>query len=191
MKLAKEITIIPPSYLMNDQIVHPNPLKIDSLKISYTDIPIDKLVYATIENFPAGFLLWQNDDYINIGDWTQAQADARIQQFLGNSPHTILSSLFPPTGDTNPNGAGSILSGMLSTIGINSSPTCSCKKHIKEMNLRGPDWCESNLDTIVGWLKNEAEKRKLPFVEMVAKAIVRSAIKKSRRLLKKQEGLNV
>ena len=65
MKLAKEITIIPPSYLMNDQIVHPNPLKIDSLKMSYTDIPVDQLVYATIENFPAGFLLWQNDDYIN------------------------------------------------------------------------------------------------------------------------------
>ena len=67
--------------------------------------------------------------------------------------------MFPPTLESVPNGAGSILSGMISAMGIKSTPNCSCKRHALEMNTNGPDWCEENLGTILDWLNEEAQKR--------------------------------
>jgi hypothetical protein len=52
------------------------------------------------------------------------------------------------------------------------------------MNERGVDWCETNLPVILSWLKEESEKRHLPFIETIASMIVKRAIKTSRRLLK-------
>ena len=54
------------------------------------------------------------------------------------------------------------------------------------MNEKGPDWCEQNLDQILGWLKEESTKRGMPFIETIAKIMVMKAIKKSRRLLEKE-----
>ena len=36
---------------------------------------------------------------------------------------------------------------------------CGCSSHIAEMNMRGPAWCRENVDTIVGWLEEEIERR--------------------------------
>jgi hypothetical protein len=58
------------------------------------------------------------------------------------------------------------------------------------MNEKGPDWCDQNMDTILSWLKEESGKRGLPYVEMVAKAMVQRAINKSRRLLQKEQEAN-
>lgn len=38
----------------------------------------------------------------------------------------------------------------------NASETCDCAAHITEMNNWGPDGCEENLETIVGWLLQAA-----------------------------------
>jgi hypothetical protein len=83
-----------------------------------------------------------------------------------------------------PNGPGTILSKMLSKIGIHSTPNCSCRRRAMEMNTRGPDWCAENMDTIVGWLREESEKRKLPFVDFAGKLLIQRAIKVSRKNLK-------
>jgi len=48
------------------------------------------------------------------------------------------------------------------------------------MDQRGPNWCEKNTDTIVGWMQEEAKRRRLPFVGYVAKLLVRRAIKLTR-----------
>ena len=53
---------------------------------------------------------------------------------------------------------------------------------MKYSNDKGPDWCEENMDTILSWLKEESTKRKLPYVEFVAKSMVQRAIYKSRKL---------
>ena len=45
-----------------------------------------------------------------------------------------------------------------------------------------PGWCEANIDTIVGWLREQAEARGLPFLEIAAKMLVRRAIRNARRL---------
>ena len=60
---------------------------------------------------------------------------------------------------------------------------CSCRRHALEMNAQGNDWCEQNIDTIVGWLRDEAKRRKLPFIDAVGSLIVKRAIKKSRKIL--------
>ena len=48
------------------------------------------------------------------------------------------------------------------------------------MDRRGPDWCEANADTIVGWLREEAAARGLPFVEIAAQAALALAIANAR-----------
>ena len=93
----------------------------------------------------------------------------------------------PQTLEDFPNGPGTILSKMLSKIGIQSTPNCSCRRRAMEMNTRGPDWCAENIDTIVGWLREESEKRKLPFVDFAGKLLIQRAIKVSRKALKALE----
>ena len=50
-----------------------------------------------------------------------------------------------------------------------------------ENEAREPGWCEAHLDEIVGWLREEATKRKLPFIDTVGRMLVRRAIKNARR----------
>ncbi len=52
------------------------------------------------------------------------------------------------------------------------------------MDARGCDWCEENLDAIVGWLREEAEKRGLPFIDVAGRLLVRRAIKNARKQAK-------
>lgn len=71
---------------------------------------------------------------------------------------------------------GTELKKLLSKIGIHAKPNCSCNSRAAYMDQQGIEWCKSNIDTIIGWLKEEASKRKLPFIEYVAKLLVKRAI---------------
>lgn len=66
-------------------------------------------------------------------------------------------------------------------IVITASRTCSCNTKAKIMDKNGIEWCENNLDTIVGWLKEEAIKRNLPFIDMAGRILVNRAIKNAKR----------
>jgi hypothetical protein len=50
-----------------------------------------------------------------------------------------------------------------------------------EEEAKEPGWCTAHLDEIVGWLREEATKRKLPFVDMAGRVIVRRAISNARK----------
>lgn len=100
-----------------------------------------------------------------------------VQPYVPQPPPQML--------EDHPNGPGTLLSKMLSKIGINSTPNCSCRRRAIEMNNRGPEWCAENIDTIVGWLREEAEKRKLPFVDFAGKLLIQRAIKVSKKNMKK------
>jgi len=78
-------------------------------------------------------------------------------------------------------GPGSQLKGLLARIGIVASPACSCSKRARIMDEKGCDWCEQNIDTIDGWLAEEAKKRKLPYLSMAGKALIRLAIRRARK----------
>jgi hypothetical protein len=49
------------------------------------------------------------------------------------------------------------------------------------MDRQGVEWCEANLDTIIGWLREQAEARGLPFLDLAGRLLVRRAISNARR----------
>jgi hypothetical protein len=191
IKLETPITITPPPFTNEaNQIVRPGSITLDVLNVSYVDTPSNKNLVAYINGLPGSFTLFSGQQYDIIGNWTQEQADRALRSQLGSTTEEIketLQSLYPRTLEQNPNGPGSILTGMISSLGIKSTSNCSCRRHALEMNDKGPDWCDQNMPTILSWLKEESAKRNLPYVEMVAKAMVQRAINKSRRLLQQEQ----
>jgi hypothetical protein len=89
--------------------------------------------------------------------------------------------VFRPAAVTPEAGPGTELKKLLRTIGIQATPNCSCNARARTMDANGCGWCEANIDTIVGWLREEATKRKLPFVDMAGRLLVRRAIRNARR----------
>lgn len=166
-----------------NQVIQPEPVMLSSLDLIFTDNPSKKTLTAHVERYPFHFIIYSGQDYDNIGDWTKAEAENIVSQQIGSDPQAYLQSRFPRTLEQDPNGPGTILSNMIKTLGINFTPNCSCRQRAIQMNIEGPTWCENNIETIIGWLHEEAKKRSLPFVDMVVRAMVNRAISKSRRLL--------
>lgn len=78
-------------------------------------------------------------------------------------------------------GPGSELKKLLARVGIKASPNCSCNAKVAEMNRQGVEWCQANIDTIVGWLREEAGKRRLPFLDVAGRLLVKRAIRNARK----------
>jgi len=82
-------------------------------------------------------------------------------------------------------GPGTELKKLLKTwLRIESTPNCSCNARARRMDeeeAREPGWCEFHLEEIVGWLREEATKRGLPFLDMAGRVIVKRAIANARR----------
>lgn len=188
ISLPTPVTVQQPPFTdQNNKVVNPLPMTIQNLSIIYIDNEEDRALSAQIKYIPSLLTLFNKDDYSNLGDYKKTTLEKRVLELLGDDPQKVLQSLFPRTMEQDPNGPGTILSEMIKTIGITSSPNCSCRRHAIEMNTKGPDWCQTNIDTVIGWLREEATKRKLPFIDSVAKVIVQRAINKSKRLLKNAE----
>jgi hypothetical protein len=75
---------------------------------------------------------------------------------------------------------GTILSRVLHKMGFRYRRGCKCKQYAAKMDAEGPDWCQANLDTIVGWLRESAHERRLPFSALAAKALISYSIWRSR-----------
>ena len=97
-------------------------------------------------------------------------------------PRQAKEGFVPP--ETTGRGPGTELKKLLSKIGITASPDCSCNARARLMDeneQREPGWVEANLDTIVGWLREESSKRGLPFVDMAGRMLVKRAIRNARK----------
>ena len=79
------------------------------------------------------------------------------------------------------NGVGTHLKALLGRMGIHPTKKCSCTKRAAEMDYRGVQWCEDNIDTISGWMESEARKRKLPYMHIAGKALIRMAIRAAKK----------
>jgi hypothetical protein len=183
LELKEEIKVYPPLYKnSNGDIVTPEPVVFKKLDIQYIDHPANKTYYFKIANLPMPVLLFSGENYnLNI---TKQQAHIRFAEILGSNPSESLLKFFPATLEQHPNGPGTILAGMFEMMGIQSVENCSCKQHAIQMNQMGNQWCEENIDVIVGWLEKEAKNRNLMFFAPIAKMLVNRAIKKSKKLLK-------
>jgi hypothetical protein len=82
----------------------------------------------------------------------------------------------PPAG-----GPGTELKKLLRLVGITATPSCPCNAHAVQMDIWGADECQRRLDEIVGWLREEAGRRHLPFSETVARQVVLLAIRRARK----------
>lgn len=83
--------------------------------------------------------------------------------------------------ETAQSGVGFELKKILSRFGIYTTDDCPCEKRARYMNKMGIEWCEQNIDEIVGWLREEAAKRGLPFVDMAGRMLVKRAIANARK----------
>ena len=78
-------------------------------------------------------------------------------------------------------GVGTELKKILSTMGIQSTINCSCRTRAIKMNSMGIQWCKDNRTIILNWLKEEAKKRKLPFVNFAGSRLIDWAIKRAEK----------
>jgi hypothetical protein len=76
-------------------------------------------------------------------------------------------------------GVGAELKKILRLFGIKATPNCSCNQKALEMDARGIQWCKDNREKIIGWLEEEATKRKLPFIKFAAEQALNLAIKRA------------
>lgn len=85
-------------------------------------------------------------------------------------------------------GPGTELKRLLSRLGIQAAGNCQCNARAAEMDRRGPDWCEQNIEEVVAWLGEEAGARRLPFVAPAARFLIRRAIAQARRNAQPAQG---
>lgn len=77
-------------------------------------------------------------------------------------------------------GVGTILQRKLSWF-VKPTQSCDCESKAAVMDTWGPDRCESERETILGWLKESADEQKILFVKPVVSCILSSAIKEARK----------
>lgn len=95
MILDNPITFTPkPITKLDGSIKTFDPITIEKLNFLLIDNSKEKYVYAQIEYCPRPLVLWSNEDYDEIGDWTQDQAENRIKELLGNNASQSLEDLF-------------------------------------------------------------------------------------------------
>lgn len=87
------------------------------------------------------------------------------------------------------NGPGTILHQYLESLGIKQIKDCNCSSHQETMDKWGPDECNRRIKTIVGWLREEAVKRKLPFCTLAAYTLIKWVIHQSKKNLQNSENV--
>jgi len=58
---------------------------------------------------------------------------------------------------------------------------CKCNQRATYMDAKGCDWVEANIEECVGYLRESAADRGLPFVDMAGRVLVRRAIHNARK----------
>jgi len=76
---------------------------------------------------------------------------------------------------------GTELKKLLASFGIVDNGCRLCMEREELLNAAGPDWVEQNIDIPVGWLREQAEARGLPFLDIAGRLLVRRAIANARK----------
>lgn len=98
-------------------------------------------------------------------------------------PRTPKLGFVPPQPAPAPpsHGPGTELHALLGRFGLTASGDCKCNSRAALMDANGCDWCEANIDEIVGWLRESAAERGLPFLDVAGRVLVKRAISNARR----------
>jgi hypothetical protein len=97
MNLANPVTIQPPTITRaNGEVRVQKPITLSSLDVTIIDNAKRKSAVAQIRPCPYPLALWTKEAYDAIGDYTQAQVEARVLELLGSDVKTGLERLFVP-----------------------------------------------------------------------------------------------
>lgn len=97
MNLESPVTIQPPSFTRSTGEVRTfRPLTLTELDVTIIDNAKRKHCVAQIRPCPYPLVLWEKEAYDAAGDYTQAQAEARILELLGSDIKAGLEKLFVP-----------------------------------------------------------------------------------------------
>lgn len=77
-------------------------------------------------------------------------------------------------------GVGDTLSEIINKIGYAYPNVSGARAKLTYMNKKGIDWCDQNQELIIKWIKEECTLYQIQFLELIAKAIVRLAIRKAK-----------
>jgi hypothetical protein len=80
-------------------------------------------------------------------------------------------------------GPGSKLKKLIGLFGFTTKSCSRCGRRAAEMDRQGASWCRQNLETIVGWLREEAARRRIPFSDRLARKLILTAIRQAERHL--------
>jgi len=95
MILPNPITIQPPSIIRsNGEVRTFKPVTITKLDITLIDNSQRKMCLVRLNMCPRLLTLWSGDEYDEVGDYTQAQAEAKILELLGEDIKSGLENLF-------------------------------------------------------------------------------------------------
>lgn len=83
--------------------------------------------------------------------------------------------------DLAPCRPGTALKSLLASFGLTAGPDCKCNQRARYLDEMGCDWAEANANQIVGWLRESAAERGLPFLDVAGRVLVRRAIANARR----------
>jgi len=90
----------------------------------------------------------------------------------------------PPQPDLS-HGPGTELKALLAgwPFRLVATADCKCTSRARYMDAKGCDWCESpdGMAEIMGFLRESAEERGLPFLDVAGKMLVRRAIHNARK----------
>jgi hypothetical protein len=97
MNLSQPVTIQPPTITRSTGEVRvQKPITLSELDITLIDNNKRKRCEVRIPPCPYSLLLWTNNDYDAIGDYTEAQVEARVLELLGSDIKAGLEALFVP-----------------------------------------------------------------------------------------------
>jgi hypothetical protein len=71
-----------------------------TFQLALLDVADQKIVYAMLPPLTKRVTLWQGEAYDAAGDYTQAQAEARLLEVLGSDPAAVLSEPVPVPAPT-------------------------------------------------------------------------------------------
>lgn len=99
-------------------------------------------------------------------------AKCRIPEYYHLTSNYIYNEKMKGVGDT--------LSVIIKKMGHNYQPISKARSKITFLNKMGIDWCDKHQNIILEWLREECTTQRIPFLELVAKSIIRLAIRKAK-----------
>lgn len=97
MNLPAPVSIQPPSLTRaNGEVITFRPATLTELDVTLIDSAKRKRCEARIRPCPHPLVLWSGAAYDEAGDYTQAEAEARILELLGSDIKAGLEKLFVP-----------------------------------------------------------------------------------------------